>query len=300
MKHSMDNEIGNGKTEMADLLKAVIYVDKRALLFLFVAVFLMLVVTLGFKIAVPSGIIFAFLTLVLTIFFANLFLYGHLPVKPRTFDEFENSLVGFYFVHLLVYTIIVHYLGGVEWIGVIIYFFLIVEASIILSRKKALIVTLGATIFYTSLLFLEYFGILPHHRFFVFAPNPHQNLLYLFLTILTAALIGFHYCSYLIGTFSGMFRRISDDLRKERKELIKAKKELEESKAILEIKVRARTKELEELTQSLEEQVRERTKELQEKLEELERFQRLAVGRELKMIELKKEIKRLKEELQKR
>lgn len=35
------------------------------------------------------------------------------------------------------------------------------------------------------------------------------------------------------------------------------------------------------------------------KKEELEKFQKLAVGRELKMIEIKKEIKKLKEELEK-
>jgi len=47
----------------------------------------------------------------------------------------------------------------------------------------------------------------------------------------------------------------------------------------------------------LEERVKERTKELQEKVEELEKFQRLAVGRELRMIELKEEVKRLREKL---
>ena len=58
-----------------------------------------------------------------------------------------------------------------------------------------------------------------------------------------------------------------------------------------------KTRELEEARELLEMRVEERTKELQEKVEELEKFQNLTVGRELKMIELKKEIERLKEEL---
>ena len=47
-------------------------------------------------------------------------------------------------------------------------------------------------------------------------------------------------------------------------------------------------------------QVEERTKELQDKVKELEKINRLTVGRELKMIELKKEIRRLKEETESR
>jgi len=45
------------------------------------------------------------------------------------------------------------------------------------------------------------------------------------------------------------------------------------------------------------ERLKERTKELREKVKELERFQKLTVGRELRMIELKKEIEKLKNEL---
>ena len=52
--------------------------------------------------------------------------------------------------------------------------------------------------------------------------------------------------------------------------------------------------EIKKYRESLEEQVKERTKELQEKIDELERFYHLAVGRELKMIELKEEIEKLK------
>ena len=53
------------------------------------------------------------------------------------------------------------------------------------------------------------------------------------------------------------------------------------------------------LQEELEGKVRERTRELQGKIEELERFNRLAVGRELKMVALKEKIEKLKEELEK-
>jgi len=55
----------------------------------------------------------------------------------------------------------------------------------------------------------------------------------------------------------------------------------------------AMTKDLSEYRSALE----EKTKELQKRVEELERFHRVTVGRELKMVELKKEIAKLKKEL---
>lgn len=64
--------------------------------------------------------------------------------------------------------------------------------------------------------------------------------------------------------------------------------------------------ELKKLQEELEKKVEERTKQLQERVNELEMFQKLTIGRELKMIELKEslqkaqqEIKKLKEELEK-
>ena len=84
------------------------------------------------------------------------------------------------------------------------------------------------------------------------------------------------------------------------KDLKESRAALEEAKTVLEIKVKARTKELRELAERQEEIIKERTKEIQERMEELEKFHRLAVGRELKMIELKEEIKELKKELEQR
>ena len=74
---------------------------------------------------------------------------------------------------------------------------------------------------------------------------------------------------------------------------------LEDAKISLEIKVKARTEELGRLTEQQEEIIQERVKEIQKRAEDMERFQKLAVGRELKMIELKREIEKLKEELKK-
>lgn len=70
--------------------------------------------------------------------------------------------------------------------------------------------------------------------------------------------------------------------------------DMEEARNVLAIKIKARTKELEELANELENKVSERTKQLKQRVNELERFHRLTVGRELKMIELKKELKWLK------
>ena len=74
---------------------------------------------------------------------------------------------------------------------------------------------------------------------------------------------------------------------------------LEESKKALEIKVAARTRELKELTEQQEEIIKERTKELQKRVAELEKFQKLVVGRELKMIELKRALRQAEEEIKK-
>jgi HAMP domain-containing protein len=74
-----------------------------------------------------------------------------------------------------------------------------------------------------------------------------------------------------IGDLAGAFRQMIEDLKKSRAKL-------------------------EQYSRDLERQVADRTKELQTKMDELERFNKLAVGREIRMIELKKRIQELEGE----
>jgi len=52
---------------------------------------------------------------------------------------------------------------------------------------------------------------------------------------------------------------------------------------------------LKKVHEEMEKTIKLRTQELRNKVEELEKFQKIAIGRELKMIELKEEIRKLKE-----
>ncbi|KKR04076.1 MAG: hypothetical protein UT31_C0003G0002 [Parcubacteria group bacterium GW2011_GWF2_39_13b] len=90
-----------------------------------------------------------------------------------------------------------------------------------------------------------------------------------------------------INEFIGTFNEMVAELKKSRAAM-------EEAKDILEIRVKARTRQLQEIIDGQETTIRSRTKELEEQIKELERFRRLTVDRELKMINLKKEIKKLK------
>lgn len=86
---------------------------------------------------------------------------------------------------------------------------------------------------------------------------------------------------------------ITKNLQESHIRALEAQDEAEMAQSSLEIKIRARTRELLILSQKLEEEVEKRTDELKVKIAELERFNRLAVGRELKMIELKAKIREL-------
>ncbi len=106
-----------------------------------------------------------------------------------------------------------------------------------------------------------------------------------------------HFWKRFIG-LNFQLKELSDELEENvfqrTRELEAKSEELGRAKNILEVKVKERTKELEMALGEREQAITERTQELRKKVEELEKFQRVTIGRELKMRELKKEIEKLK------
>ena len=108
-----------------------------------------------------------------------------------------------------------------------------------------------------------------------------------------------------LAEVANSFNLAASVIVKSSQELDIAKKKLEEANLILENekvslegKVKERTMALESLKDSLETAVQQKTSELKNRVVELEKFEKVAVGRELKMIELKNEIDELKKRMQ--
>lgn len=249
----------------------------------------------------------AFCLLMLSVIFPTLkYIEKHPDFSVRRVQQvlaccFVLEMVLIFILFYLFLPIAIYYIRG----GV---FFAIPFLSIYLITTYPVIRSKAYNIFFCflSFLVLVFIGILEYNRIFLFYPNyPMRE--YMFpssSTILISVILGggiFFIITNKLNYFWGLLNKVNLQLRKlnaELEERVKKRtKELEKAKGALEVEVKARTKQLSEAAEDLEEQVKQRTKELQGKIEEMEKFQKLVVGRELKMIELKKEIGRLKEEL---
>lgn len=93
---------------------------------------------------------------------------------------------------------------------------------------------------------------------------------------------------YSFYSFTQLRRRATKIAREMNSELVTTKESLE-------VKVRERTEDLERAREDLERQVAERTQELENRMKDLERTNRLMIGRENRMVELKEKIKELRE-----
>jgi len=209
------------------------------------------------------------------------------------FEQFKPTVQsvsrGYLLVHIaevIAILAVIHFFGAVPFGGVCALMIYVLFAYFGFTRIiYPQIITIVCIVGFIDLTLLEYYGILPYHDLQNLGVNvmENKNLFLLNIVFMT----GFLLCTALYSnTFSKKFRGIINNLTKK-------ETELNEARTILEIKVRARTRELRELVEKQEGEIKRRTNELQARIKELERFQKLTVGRELTMVEIKKKIKEL-------
>lgn len=108
---------------------------------------------------------------------------------------------------LIVLTILIHYLGGIESPFLLAFFFHIPGASILLSKRETVIQTSLAVLLISMLTFFEFYDILPHHCFCikkanVTIPDLYSDIYYVYKA-LGAFIISLYiliYISTSIGT----------------------------------------------------------------------------------------------------
>ena len=206
-------------------------------------------------------------------------------------------------VDQIMYTLIFYYTGTVETIAFILYFLTILIASSLYKTRGIILSSLLAIILHNSILILEFKKLIPHLTAYtdtVWFGNPY---------VTRGKIIGFTFymaCAVVFSAFlSNLFRKRIKILSQQRDKLTEQSQilsqqtqELTQTKNLLQDALIKSDKARAELIKA-KEKLEKANLELKKKIEELENFYRITIGREVKMVELKKEIKTLKETIKK-
>jgi len=259
--------------------------NSQVRVFVFGGFLLLELVLILMKVPVPGAAL-----IVATFLFLSNFIHILVLSKIKlAFSRLNETYLFFQIVEVIAILIAIHYFGGMAYGGMVLLMIYVLFAYFVFPQRIYPRILAGVCLFgYAIVGVLEYLGILGFHDVANVGINVMRNK-FVFSTsmgFMLGALI-------VLAIYGDIF---SKRLRNTIQELAQREAELAEASTVLEIKVQAKTRQLRELAEGLEKKVQQRTETLQKRVQELERFHRLTVGRELKMIELKKKIQTLQDE----
>ncbi len=125
-------------------------------------------------------------------------------------------------IDLIFLTALIHYSGGVENPIYLFYAFHVVLSSIIFPGRAPIVITTLVVILFSSLIYLEYKGILYHYCLFSTDLHYNQLLIYIVLVVFT---ITVYVTMYICMSFMYIFREVKRQIDRQNLQLIEADKQ---------------------------------------------------------------------------
>ncbi len=179
-----------------------------------------LVVKYGFDLQLPYKEIWLILGLLAVI--NGIYLLIFKIFKGFSFRVEIVSLQFHIIIDLIFLTALIHYSGGVENPIYLFYAFHVVLSSIIFPGRAPIVITTLVVILFSSLIYLEYKGILYHYCIFSTDLHFNQLLIYIVLVVFT---ITVYVTMYICMSFMYIFREAKIQIDRQNLQLIEADKQ---------------------------------------------------------------------------
>jgi len=192
---------------------------RRLTLGVFTAVALVVLIATGFRHVNP--VVYA-----PVVWFVLTFPFKVVVDRQRSSRALHRVHVGFFIVEIALITVLVHMIGGSEWIGSVFYLFTVIYANAFLPPAHGAIVTGMVVVFYAGLVLLEYFGVIPHRSLTTVFGDPPRNLAYELATIFAGAAGIYAVVAFTIRTFNGIYARKNRALQARERDLARMSRRL--------------------------------------------------------------------------
>jgi len=207
--------MGAELVELKEIIRRTVQV-RRITLGVFFAVALLVRLALGIDFPLP-------LLFVPLIWFLLTYPFKALVDLQREEGGLHWVHAGFFILELGIITYLIHFLQGVEWIGLIFYLFTIIYANFFLPQLQGYLITVLAILFYGALVLLEWAGFIPHRT--LFPQGGYRSLSYVLTTILAGGIGIYATLAYTIRIFAEIYRRKGRELERLSARLLSAQEE---------------------------------------------------------------------------
>jgi len=127
--------------------------------------------------------------------------------RQQTLRALHLAHTLFFIAEVVLITVLVHLMGGSEWIGSIFYLFTVIYANFFLPRTHGAIVTGLVVAAYAGLIMFEYAGFIPHRSLFQPFDQLHENLSYNLATLLAGPVSVYAIVAFTVRTFAAVYAR---------------------------------------------------------------------------------------------